>query len=164
MLTYMLTAALVVIAVRGMYALARPSGILAEHTAARAGSVMAIGAVSALIFTDVAHAQGVDGANTIAEIRLSSLTVTLIVAVFIPIVTAIVTKLDTSSQVKGVVTLVLNLVNAAVVGAVIFDGTAVFSEEVLIAALIGMAISVASYLGFYKPVDINAKMLPEQGL
>lgn len=102
--------------------------------------------------------------ETLAEIQLSALTVTFIVSVFIPIITAVVTKLDTSATVKGVVTLILNLVNASVVGAVVADGSAVFSEETLIAALIGMTISVASYLGFYKPVDINAKALPEKGI
>lgn len=134
------------------------------HRRSRVGAILAIGVLSALVFADVAHAQEIDSGGTIAEIRLSVLTVTLIVSVFIPVATAIITKLDTSAQVKGVITLVLNLINSAVVGQVVSDGSAVFSQETLIAALIGMTISVASYLGFYKPVEINAKMLPTKGL
>ena len=109
-------------------------------------------------------ALAVDADDTVASISLSALSVTLLISVFIPIVTSIVTKLDTSGQIKGLITLVLNLVNAAVVGAITADGSSVFSEETLIAALVGMAISVASYLGFYKPVDMNAKLAPTKGI
>ena len=80
------------------------------------------------------------------------------------ILTGILTKIDTSSTVKAVVNLVLNAVNAAIVAAVVADGSAIFSEEVIITTLIGMAISVASYLGFYKPVELNQKLVPEKGI
>lgn len=139
-------------------------GFRGVHREVRAAFAVLLGLAAAFVFTDVAHAQDIEGGDTVAEIRLSALTVTLVVSVFIPIVVGILTKLDTSSTVKGVVTLILNLVNAAVVGAVVADGTAVFSEATITAALVGMAISVASYLGFYKPVDLNAKLAPTKGL
>lgn len=123
-----------------------------------------LAALCMLMFPSVAAAAVVDPGDTVASIGLSALSVTLLVSVFIPIVTGIVTKLNTSGQIKGLVTLVLNLINAAVVGAITSDGSSVFSEETIIAALVGMAISVASYLGFYKPVDMNAKLGPTKGI
>lgn len=109
-----------------------------------------------LVLPFAAHAQEVDATDTVAEIRLSALAVTLVVSLFIPIVTGLVTKASLSSYVKGLITLVLNLVNAAVVVAVTQDGSAVWSEQTLIAALIGMAISVATYLGIYKPAAVTS--------
>jgi len=120
-------------------------------------------ALYTLMFPGFALA-AVDAGDTVTSISLSALSVTLLISVFIPIVTGIITKLDTSGQIKGLITLVLNLINAAVVGAITADGSSVFSEETLIAALVGMAISVASYLGFYKPVDMNEKLVPTKGI
>lgn len=134
------------------------------HKPIRAGAVVMIGAVSALAFSDVAHAQDIVPDNSVGEIRLSALTVTLLISVFIPILTAIATKLGTNDTVKGLMTLVLNLVSASVVSWQLADGSAVVSQETLVAALIGFVISVASYLGFYKPVNLNSKMAPEKGL
>lgn len=163
MFTYLLLALVAMAVAMTVHLLTRP-GMRSARSHGRIGAAVALATLGVLAFADVAHAQDIDPDNSLAEIRLSALTVTLLISVFIPIVTAVVTKLNTSSTVKGVVTLVLNLVNAAVVGQIVSDGSAVFSQETLVAALVGMAISVASYLGFYKPVDLNAKALPDVGL
>lgn len=163
MFTYIIVALIALAVALTVHLLTRSEPAAIRHRS-RAGAVIAIGVLSALVFSDVAHAQSDDATTSLAGIRLSTLTVTLIVSVFVPVLTAIITKLDTSAQVKGVVTLVLNLINSAVVGQIVSDGSAVFSQETLVAALIGMTISVASYLGFYKPVEINAKAFPTKGL
>lgn len=124
--------------------------------------------IFALLFPLTAAAQEVDPGDTVAEIRLSALAVTLVVSLFIPIATGIVTKASLSSWWKGLITLVLNLVNAAIVVAVVSDGSAVWSEETLIAALIGLAVSVATYAGIYKPAGVTSeaggKLAPNSGL
>jgi hypothetical protein len=130
----------------------------------RAGAAVVLGLVLAVAWSDLAQAAPNATEGTVAEIRLSALTVTLVISVFIPILTGVLTKLDTSATVKAVVNLVLNAVNAAIVAAVVADGSAIFSEEVIITTLIGMAVSVASYLGFYRPVELNAKLAPDKGI
>lgn len=135
----------------------------------RTATIVALATIYAvLVLPFAAHAQDVDATDTVGEIRLSALAVTLVVALFIPIVTGIVTKASLSSWWKGLITLVLNLVNAAVVGAVVSDGGAVWSEETLIAALIGLAVSVATYAGIYKPAGVTSeaggKLAPNTGI
>lgn len=125
--------------------------------------------LAVVLAPSIAFGQEVDAGDTVAEIRLSALAVTLVVSLFIPILTGIVTKASLASYWKGLITLVLNLVNAAVVGAVVVDGSAVWSEQTLIVALIGMAISVATYLGIYKPASLTSstndgKLGPNSGL
>lgn len=121
-----------------------------------------------LMFPLNVSAQGVDSADTTATIRLSPLTVTLVVSLVIPIVTGLLTKATLASFWKGLITLVLNLVNAAVVGAVVADGSAVWSEQTLITALLGMAISVATYAGIYKPAHLTSSdaglLMPGRGI
>lgn len=111
----------------------------------------------------------VDPTDTAAALSLSALTVTMVISLFIPIVNGIITKATLSSWVKGLLTLILNAVSAAVVTATVADGTAVFSEQTLIATLLGLAISVATYVGVYKPAgltssDNGGKLGPTHGL
>lgn len=91
-----------------------------------------------------------------AEIELSALTVTLLVSLVIPVVTGLLTKASLSSGIKGLITLVLNAVNALIVGATLADGTAAFSQETLVVFLFGLAISVATYVGVYKPLNVTS--------
>ncbi len=104
-----------------------------------------------------------------AEIELSAVTVTFIVSFFIPVLTGLLTKISTSSGVKGLVTLVLNAVNAVVVGNMVADGSVALSKETLVTFFLGLAISVASYAGVYKPLNITSstpdgKLGPNSGV
>lgn len=112
----------------------------------------------------VANAQGLDPSDSVGEIRLSAFTVSIVISAFLPIVTAIVTKLSTSTKVKGFVTLAANFIATSLVGWQVAGGDAVFTAETLATALLGFVISTAMYLGFYKDVDINAKLLPDKGI
>lgn len=89
-------------------------------------------------------------------LTLSALTVSLVVALIIPVVTGLVTRHSTSSGVKGLVTLVLNAVQALVVSATLADGTAVISEETFVQFALSLGISVASYAGVYKPLNVTS--------
>lgn len=107
-------------------------------------------------------------ADALGTITVSALTVQMIVSLFIPIVTGILTKSTLSGFAKGLLTLVLNGINAAVVQATIPDGGAAFSKETIIMTAMGLAISVASYAGIYKPANVTSnaggKLLPQSGL
>lgn len=104
-----------------------------------------------------------------ADIELSALTVTFIVSFFIPVLTGLLTKVTTSSGVKGLVTLVLNAVNALVVGNMVGDGTVALTQETLVTFFLGLSISVASYAGVYKPLNVTSstsdgKLAPHKGI
>lgn len=99
----------------------------------------------------------------------SALTVTLFVSLFIPIVTGLLTKYSLSSGVKGLITLLLNAVSALIASATLADGTAVFSKSTFIAWVLALAISVATYAGVYKPLNITSstpdgKLGPDTGV
>ena len=111
----------------------------------------------------VAYAQ-VDTPSTVGSIQLSPLVVTAIVALFVPLGVGLLTKIDLSPTWKGAVNIVLSAINAAVVTATVADGTAIFSQETLVAAFFGMVVSLATYLQIYKPLDINTKLLPDKGI
>lgn len=136
----------------------------AVHPRARAGAILVLGVLSALVFSDVARAQEIDASDSVGEIRLSAFTVSIILSAFIPIFTAIVTKLNTSTKVKGLVTMAGNYAATAIVTWQVADGSAVFSQETLATAVLGFVVSTATYLGFYQDVDINAKLLPDKGI
>lgn len=89
-------------------------------------------------------------------VQLSALTVSLIVALIVPLITGVVTRYSTSSGVKGLVTLVLNAVQALVVNAIVADGTAIISRETFIAFSLSLAISIATYAGVYRPLNVTS--------
>jgi len=89
-------------------------------------------------------------------LTLSALSVSLLISLIIPIVTGLVTKYSTSSGLKGLITLVLNAVQALVVSATVGDGTAVISEETFVVFCVSLAISIATYAGVYKPLNITS--------
>lgn len=126
---------------------------------------LAFGAAAVVLaLPSVAAAAPVDPGDTVAEIRLSAFTVSILLSLVIPLVVGIVTKLNTSATVKGLVNLVLNFVNATVVANTVGDGSAVFTQEIVVTALVGFAISVASYLGLYEKLGINQRLAPTKGL
>lgn len=94
--------------------------------------------------------------GAIHQVQLSALTVSLLIAVAIPLVTGIVTRFSTSSGVKGLVTLVLNAVQTLVVTAQLADGTAVISRETFVSFCLALTISIATYAGVYRPLDLTS--------
>jgi len=106
----------------------------------------------------------IEPTDTLASLELSATMVTLLISLIIPVIVGLVTKADLPSQWKGLASLVLNLVSAGIVNATVSDGTAVWSTETLTVALIAAAISVTTYLGIYKPIDLNARLAPDKGL
>jgi hypothetical protein len=89
-------------------------------------------------------------------ITLSALSVSLLLGLLIPVVTGLLTKYSTSSGLKGLVTLVLNATQALVVSATVADGTAVISKETFVTFCLSLAISIATYAGVYKPLNITS--------
>ena len=62
----------------------------------------------------------------------------------------------------------MNLVLSAAAGVVVtatqLDGTAVIGKEAALNAALALGISIVSYLGIYRPHDMNASLAPGQGL
>lgn len=104
------------------------------------------------------------------DIHLSALTVTLVIGFFIPIATGILTKVSTHPGLKGLLTLVFNAVQALIVGGIVGpDGGHTWSQATLIAFLLALCVSIASYTGFWKPNKITSslpdgKLAPTKGL
>lgn len=92
-----------------------------------------------------------------------------VIALVIPIVNGLLTKYTLHSGVKAVITIVLNAVAALLVTATEGDGTAVISNAMFMTFFYGTAVSVVSYLGLYKPLNltssrIDGKLAPDKGV
>jgi hypothetical protein len=97
-------------------------------------------------------------------ITLNSTIATLIASAFIPLIVGLLTKSTASAKLKAIVSIVLNAVQALIVSSATSDGSSVISTQTLILWVIGVATSVGSYIGVWKPVDINQKLAPSFGL
>jgi hypothetical protein len=95
---------------------------------------------------------------------LPAILVVLVVSSVLPIVTAAVTKSSASTGIKQFVTALLSAASGLLVTATQLDGTAVISKESAVAALTVFILAQATYLGFWKPHAINAKVAPTVGL
>jgi small basic protein len=92
-----------------------------------------------------------------------------VVSLLIPLVTGLATKYTLPGWVKGFITILLNAIAAAIVTATQADGTAVFSNELLMTTVYGTIISVVAYLAVYKSAGLtssapDAKLAPRAGL
>jgi hypothetical protein len=97
-------------------------------------------------------------------VTISALIVTVLIGCVIPIVVGLITKLDASSKLKGAFLLVLNLVQGALIAGTTTTGDAVFTKDSLILFAVGVATSLATYYGVYKPADVPTKLAPEFGI
>jgi hypothetical protein len=132
-------------------------------------ALLAVAFVILSVPTTAVAAESVDGSDTIASLRLSALTVQVVLALVIPIVTGLLTKYSVPSAVKGLTTLVLNAVAALVTTATLADGTAVISKPTFIAWMLGLVVSVATYAGVYAPAGLTSsrpdgKLAPNFGI
>lgn len=99
----------------------------------------------------------------VASLTLSAFVVLVVTSFLIPLATGILTKLAASPTVKQVVTLILSAINGLVVTSTQADGTALLSLATAQYTLLSLGIAIVSYLGIYKPHDVNAKLAPEAG-
>ena len=95
---------------------------------------------------------------------ISALIVTILIGCVIPILVGIITKINASSRLKGALLLVLNLVQGAIIAGTTATGDAVFTADSLVLFAVGVATSLATYYGIYKPADVAAKLVPTFGL
>lgn len=97
-------------------------------------------------------------------LHLSSFIVTALVTMVLPAVTAFVTKATASVGLKQFVTALLSAVTGLVVTATTLSGTALISKQAALLALTTFITTQATYWGFYKPHNANAKIAPTVGL
>lgn len=107
--------------------------------------------------------------QTDSLVVISAPIVTVIVALLVPIVNGLLTKFTLSGGVKGFITLAMNTVMAFITTNASDTGAAVFSLQTLWTAALGFIISVAIYMGIYRPANITSstptgKLGPETGL
>lgn len=90
--------------------------------------------------------------------------VTVILGLLIPLLTGLITKANASATIKQIVTLTLAAATTLISRAVIESGEALFTQELLIEAGMTWGIAIGSYLGIYKPHEINDSLAPTTGL
>jgi uncharacterized membrane protein YccC len=95
---------------------------------------------------------------------ISAVAVTLIIGTILPVLVGLITKLDASSKLKGGILLVLNATQGLIVASRVSDGGASFTVDALVLFIAGVAVSLLSYYGFYKPNDVSAKLAPDFGI
>jgi uncharacterized membrane protein YeaQ/YmgE (transglycosylase-associated protein family) len=95
-------------------------------------------------------------AGEVSTVVIAAPVVTIIVSLLIPLVNGFLTKASTPSGVKAVGTIVLNAVSALFVTGVLVDGTAAFSTTTLYTAILGCVISITTYAGVYRPLEVTS--------
>lgn len=95
---------------------------------------------------------------------VNAMVVTIILGTILPILVGLITKLDAPSGMKGAILIVLNAVQAGIVSATTADGSASFTTESLVLFAFGIATSLSTYYGVYKPLDVPSKLAPEFGI
>lgn len=95
--------------------------------------------------------------------------VQVIIALLIPLAVGLLTKYSFPSWLKGVLTIILNGLNALITTAITTDGSAVITQTVLLAWVMNTLISIAIYSGVYKPAGLTSsspsgKLGPNSGL
>lgn len=88
----------------------------------------------------------------------------IITSIIIPLLVGIITKNTASAQVKTVMNIVVTAVVTLIGNAMNESGAAVFSEEMLVNFILSLVISISTYYGVYKPIEIPAKTLPNKGV
>lgn len=97
-------------------------------------------------------------ANTVSTVVIAAPIVTLIVSLLIPLLNGLLTKASTPTSVKAIGTIVLNSLWALFANGVLADGSAAFSTATLSTAVLGSIISIAMYVGVYKPINVTSNV------
>lgn len=95
-------------------------------------------------------------ADSVSTIVIAAPWVTIIVSLLIPVLNGLLTTVTTSSGVKAILTIVLNAAWSLIASGLLADGTAVFSSTTLYTAIVGCVISIASYVGLYRPMNVTS--------
>lgn len=120
-------------------------------------------ALSLLTFaalSSTAFATPINGADTLASVRLSATVVQAIVSAFLPLLVGLLTHVKDSAFVKGALQLILNAVSAFVVQATLADGSAVVSKSTVMVFLVGVATSLVAYYNAWKPAGVTSSLTP----
>lgn len=96
--------------------------------------------------------------GTVGGVTLNAFAVTMLVSLLLPVVTGIVTKYSAPAIVKSLVALAVSSINGVVMGGLAVDGTAHIAKAAIMLAVLSFAIQTATYLGVYKPNDVNAAL------
>lgn len=107
------------------------------------------------VAADVPPPQGLEtGADSLFEIDATI--VAILLGTIIPVLNGLVTKLTTSAGVKAILTLVLSTIAGLVTTATTDGGDAVFSGALLLNTSLSFVLAVATYAGFWKPLEVTS--------
>jgi hypothetical protein len=98
------------------------------------------------------------------SITLNAQLTIFITSLFIPLVVGIITKYNAPALVKFIVNAVISTGASLINTSINESGVAVIGKASAVTALYTIVISTLTYLSLYKPLDINAKLLPEVGV
>lgn len=108
---------------------------------------------------------GADGGTPVTQaVTFDSFTVLLLMSLVIPVITGIVVKSGANATWKQVITLVLSAIAGLITTATQLDGTAVISKESALNAALSLGIAITTYLGIYRPHNLNDGLAPTKGL
>jgi hypothetical protein len=117
-----------------------------------------------MIAGSVASAADLVTEDTAAQIKISALIVAVVAGYVIPIITSLLTHVDATAGIKQFVTALLSAVSAFLTSVTLADGSAVFSYETLLFAVLGFISAQVAYVGFWKPHALNTRIAPEFGI
>lgn len=114
------------------------------------------------VFADAAIPVTTDS-NSIAQIKLAPMFVTLLISLVLPLINGFLTKLSDSGGVKTMLLIALSAVNSFVLAAVMEGGYYVFTKETISTFIVTTAIAMAASSGLYKPIGLtsSAVALPD---
>jgi hypothetical protein len=98
-----------------------------------------------------------------SQIEFNALTVSAILALFIPVLTGLITKSSAAVGIKQGVTIFLAAVASLFSANVVGDGSAVISKETFLLWAMNTAIALTTYVGIYKPHAIDDRLVPDKG-
>jgi predicted Na+-dependent transporter len=132
------------------------TGVAKAAIATITASVLAL-----ILWPTMAFAQETGGtAGGDDFLTLAPSTVQIVVAFLIPFAVGLLSKATWPGYIKGGISIVLNFANAAIVAATLVDGGAAWSETTLRNALIGLAVSLASFYNVFKPANLVSGFQP----
>jgi hypothetical protein len=95
-------------------------------------------------------------ADAVSTVVIAAPIVTVIVSLLIPLINGFLTKPSTPTAVKAIGTIVLNAAWALIANGVLADGSSAFSTSTLYTAILGVIISITTYVGVYKPINVTS--------
>lgn len=91
-----------------------------------------------------------------STLTLAAPLVTIIVSVLIPLLNGILTKVTTRAGIKAAILIILNAVSALIINGMVSDGSSTFSSTTIYNFVLGTVISIATYVGVYKPIQMTS--------